>query len=142
MLVYELGERLMLPDLKKFSAKHVIQSFEMESSFWCLHEGMATQFAALLQSVYVPTSKSDTGLRTLVTAHCVDHLDEFEAHPEWQAVKQTIIEHEPYGWQLGLTLKANARKAERAERGLERRRGLNGLFSSDSEEEEDDKEEL
>ena len=110
VLVYELGERLMLPDLKLYLANVIMALVKDQARMlvWSDCGGLrpADTVATLLNHIYTHTTSQNDILRALITAYCVNKHEDLE---DWgyKAVIDVIRKHEPVSWNVGRMVKLN-----------------------------------
>ena len=108
VLVYELAQRLLLPDLQVFISEQLIKHLEDMRLFYFYSIKVATEF---LSDVYTHTVQHDDVFRASVTAYCVHNHNDFD---DWYKpeVMEVINKHEKKGWKIGMAIQAKLEKAE------------------------------
>ena len=111
VLTYELGERLMLPDLKVYITERIMGIIKDEVLLLAYPTDTGPQSAAsvatFLRYVYTHTSSNDDGLHAMITIHCIERYENWRFW-KYDAVMDAIQEHEPMSWKVGLAIKLKA----------------------------------
>ena len=108
VLVHELGERLLLPDLKVHVPDLVLKDIQEDGLFYRPTCDLVCQ---LLKDAYTRTAEDDDVLRSMITAYCAEQhlINEYE---DYRQAMDIVREHEKVGWKVGIIIQLKAEKRE------------------------------
>ena len=111
VLIYELGERLLLPDLKIHVTEHLVNLFEQDELFKFWGNYPPEIMTKFLTVVYARTPRDDDGLRVAITTYCVEYHEAMEKGRYVEAMK-IVQANDKVGWKIGMAIQLKAERAE------------------------------